>query len=224
MRALSLKRGSTPDRAALVAAASKSGLSLRQLSVMIGRADSYLSQFIQRASPRVLPPHERRELARILQIPEEQITGPGARMLPELPSGQLSAGRTPAAATAPAAPPTRASRALTAQVEHMREGSGGGERFQLADTLEGVTDQAVAITLTRQHGLLLQPRSVLICEPTDSAKLGDLVALVAEGALESVGVLIPNAGGGGQAVLEGADTLRPVGNGQLWRIRAIRAA
>ncbi|WP_127789804.1 hypothetical protein [Rhodovarius crocodyli] len=169
----------------------------------------------------MLPPHERRDLAQLLSIPEELLAGPGAKMLPDSIAGRPAPERPTADRPAAA---SRCSKMMGAQVEHMREGAGGSERFPLAETLEGVTEKAVAITLTRQHGVLLQPRSVLICEPTDSAKLGDLVALIAEGELESVGVLIPNTGGAGQAVLEGSENARPVGDGQLWRIRAIRAA
>jgi len=216
MRPLILRQGASPDRQALVAAATRTGLSLRQLSAKLGRAETYLTQFVQRNSPKILPPFERRELAKLLGIPEADLMAPGARTLPD---GELL----PTAAPARSGALPRGSKALAAQVEHRREGGGESDPFPLAETLDGVTDKAVAITLTRQHGLLLQPRSVLICEPADSAKLGDLVALIAGGELESVGVLIP-ASGGGQAVLEGSDTPRPVGDGQLWRIRAIRAA
>ncbi|TAD89895.1 MAG: S24 family peptidase [Alphaproteobacteria bacterium] len=51
-------------------AVERAGVSLQALSLECGRSPAYLSQFIQRGSPRVLPEHIRRHLAHRLQVAE----------------------------------------------------------------------------------------------------------------------------------------------------------
>lgn len=63
-------------RTALVAAASRNGMSLAHLSLTIGRNAAYLQQFVKSGSPKRLPEQERRHLAIYMGIDEREL---GAR-------------------------------------------------------------------------------------------------------------------------------------------------
>lgn len=50
------------------------GYSLNELSIRIGREQTYLYQYVNRKSPKRLPVEERRKLAKILEVDEQQLT------------------------------------------------------------------------------------------------------------------------------------------------------
>lgn len=66
-----------PDaRSALVRLAGERGVSLAQLSALIGRNSSYLQQFVKKGSPRKLEETDRRTLARFFGVDESLLGGP----------------------------------------------------------------------------------------------------------------------------------------------------
>lgn len=62
-----------PVRARIVKLATHRGLTLKELSLKIGRNHAYLQQFVRRGSPRMLPETIRLELAKILGVPESDL-------------------------------------------------------------------------------------------------------------------------------------------------------
>lgn len=52
------------------------GLSRKEVSLLMGRNETYLQQFLTKGSPRELPERERVKLADILKIPEDELRGP----------------------------------------------------------------------------------------------------------------------------------------------------
>lgn len=67
---------SDPPQQALARAAQERGVALSALSRMLGRNQAYLSQFVHRGSPRLLPERERRLLADFLAIDERRLGAP----------------------------------------------------------------------------------------------------------------------------------------------------
>lgn len=63
-------------REALASLAASHGVSLAQLSAMIGRNSSYLQQFIRKGSPRKLEESDRRTLARFFGVDEARLGAP----------------------------------------------------------------------------------------------------------------------------------------------------
>lgn len=53
---------------------SDKGLSLRAVSLQIGRGETYLQQFISRTSPKRLSEQDREKLARILEVDEQELS------------------------------------------------------------------------------------------------------------------------------------------------------
>ena len=66
----------TDPRMHLLELASRRGISLAQLSALIGRNSSYLQQFVRKGSPRKLEETDRRTLARFFGIDESQLGVP----------------------------------------------------------------------------------------------------------------------------------------------------
>ena len=66
----------TDPRAQLLALAEGRGVSLAQLSALIGRNASYLQQFVRKGSPRKLEETDRRTLARFFGVVEAQLGAP----------------------------------------------------------------------------------------------------------------------------------------------------
>ncbi len=64
-----------PVRDRIVKLALHRGLTLKELSLKIGRNHAYLQQFVRRGSPRTLPEPIRLELAQILGVPESDLNG-----------------------------------------------------------------------------------------------------------------------------------------------------
>jgi transcriptional regulator with XRE-family HTH domain len=76
------------SRARLLALTEKRGVSLAQLSGLIGRNASYLQQFVRKGSPRKLDEEDRRTLARFFGVAESELGGAeeissGAPKLPQ---------------------------------------------------------------------------------------------------------------------------------------------
>ncbi|MFA7585367.1 MAG: S24 family peptidase [Novosphingobium sp.] len=63
-------------RARLLALSIGQGVSLSQLSALIGRNSSYLQQFVRKGSPRKLEETDRRALARFLGVDESELGAP----------------------------------------------------------------------------------------------------------------------------------------------------
>lgn len=63
-------------RAALVKAAEARGRSLISLSIMLGRNGSYLQQFVNRGSPKLLPERDRKILSDLLGVSQHTLGGP----------------------------------------------------------------------------------------------------------------------------------------------------
>jgi transcriptional regulator with XRE-family HTH domain len=68
-----------PVRERIVTLAAHRGLSLKQLSLKIGRNHAYLQQFVRRGTPRTLPEKTRLELAAILGVPDSDLMASKAR-------------------------------------------------------------------------------------------------------------------------------------------------
>ena len=67
---------STDPRERLLRLASHRGVSLSQLSKLIGRNSSYLQQFVRKGSPRRLAETDRRTLARFFGVNESDLGAP----------------------------------------------------------------------------------------------------------------------------------------------------
>jgi lambda repressor-like predicted transcriptional regulator len=70
-----MKSNLDPPRALLVATVANRGLHLSTLSLAIGKAHSYLQQYVKRGIPRVLPEDVRERLAAELQVSPEALRG-----------------------------------------------------------------------------------------------------------------------------------------------------
>jgi len=66
----------TDPRHALVSLAREAGQGLSALSVMLGRNQAYLGQYVRRGSPRLLPERERRLLADYFGVAETMLGAP----------------------------------------------------------------------------------------------------------------------------------------------------
>lgn len=72
-------------RAAIARLAGERGVSLAELSRVLGRNPAYLQQFIERGSPRKLAEADRATLARYLGVPESVLGGPPEHPLIAIP-------------------------------------------------------------------------------------------------------------------------------------------
>ena len=204
----------SPARARLVEAAQTMRFGLKQLSVMVDKNPSYLQQYIVRSSPRALPENTRIMLAELLNVPEH-----------ELRDGGLAPGRVVTLADARKPTPTPAS---TDKVRLMADtnlklDSEAPDQISPSAILADATQDAVMIRLTRSHGLL-QARSLCLVRPGDDVKAGDIVAVISDDALQTIGVMVP-APRGKISVLDGAETLTfDATSAAAWRILAIRCS
>lgn len=203
----------SPARARLLEAAAKARFGLKELSGMLGRNHSYLQQYVHKGSPRELPQDAREDLSKILDVPANDLRdGPGGKPSRKMTLPVIQAKRTGAPSELPA-------------MRLIREGqnAGAAAEFAPSDMLAGVSDQAIAIALTRSHGML-QPRHILICDPIEAARLGDLVASVVDAEVKAVGILVPRGIDGTVAVMDGQAPDHPVKPDAVWRVVAVRTA
>lgn len=77
-------------RARLLALSAERGVSLSQLSALIGRNPSYLQQFVRKGSPRKLEETDRRTLARFLGVGESELGAPEENY--SIPPGKILRG------------------------------------------------------------------------------------------------------------------------------------
>jgi phage repressor protein C with HTH and peptisase S24 domain len=77
-------------RARLMGLSAERGMSLSQLSALIGRNTSYLQQFVRKGSPRKLEENDRRALARFLGVDESELGGPEENSF--IPAGKVHSG------------------------------------------------------------------------------------------------------------------------------------
>ena len=172
-----------PVRARIVERAKELRYGLKDLSTRLNRNPSYIQQFIVKKSPRHLPEEIRHALAALLDIPEAELRG--------RPLGQADAPRATAGTTDRAAP----SEPCSKRIPIYREDAGrlapdAPPAAQLSVTdLASPDAGAVAVMLTEPRGLL-QPRHILVCEPGQPVRPGDVVALVADQRLIGAGLLI----------------------------------
>ncbi len=80
----------TDPRMHLLELSGQRGVSLAQLSALIGRNSSYLQQFVRKGSPRKLEETDRRTLARFFGVDESQLGAPEENS--RNPSGKLPRG------------------------------------------------------------------------------------------------------------------------------------
>ncbi|MBX9595927.1 MAG: hypothetical protein K2X46_16300 [Roseomonas sp.] len=200
-------RNIPPDRvrARILEAARERRLGLKALSLRLGRNPSYLQQFIARGTPRRLPEDLRQALAGLLGLAE-------AALRPEA---------IPLAAPL-AAPPGRRLPLFREGEDRLLPGTTPARRLA-AEDLAPAEPGMVAVMLAEARGLL-QPRHVLLCDPTQPARAGDVVLVVEGGAIIGLGLLQPGAAGRIAWIEDGAareaarETARP------WRVVAARLA
>lgn len=77
-------------RARLLHLSAERGVSLSQLSALIGRNSSYLQQFVRKGSPRKLEEVDRRTLARFLGVDESELGAPEEKS--SIPVGKVLRG------------------------------------------------------------------------------------------------------------------------------------
>lgn len=196
-------RNTAPDpvRARILEAARDRRLGLKALSLRLGRNPSYLQQFIARGTPRRLPEDLRQALAGLLGLPEAALRA-DATPLPAPTGLRLPLYREGEDRLLPAAPPARRLAA---------------EGFAAAEP------GMVAVMLAEPRGLL-QPRHLLLCDPGQPARAGDVVLVVETGAILGLGVMQPGPRERIGWIEEGAareasrETARP------WRVVAARLA
>jgi len=204
----------SPARARLVEAAQTMRFGLKQLSVMVDKNPSYLQQYIVRSSPRALPENTRIMLAELLNVPEH-----------ELRDGGLALGRvvTVAEARKPSPVPAATDKVRLMADTNLKLDGEATDQISPGAILADATQDAVMIRLTRSHGLL-QARSLCLVRPGDDVKAGDIVAVISDDALQTIGVMVP-APRGKISVLDGAETLTfDAASTAAWRILAIRCS
>ena len=155
-----------PTRARIVERAAALRLGLKELSIKLGRNPSYLQQFIARGSPRRLPEEARHALAALLGLAEAELVA-GAPPAPPRP-----------ASPAPRRPP------LYREGEDRIAPGTPGLRLLDAPADRG----SVAVMLAEARGLL-QPRHIVMCEPGEPCRPGDVVLVVEAGRVIGLGLL-----------------------------------
>lgn len=197
-------------RANLLGLSKQQRYTLKELSFKLGRNPSYLAQYIHKGSPRELPEGARLALAQILGCPEGHLRD-GEPSKHRIATHHLKDDLPP--------PPSGVSLPL------IRETPGNLPRatLPLAALYDGASARSVAIALTRTHGLL-QPRHLLICNPDDAARIGDLVVLIVNSQVQAIGILVSSDGYNADCVQDAQGVTTPVTEDSIWRVVAICTA
>lgn len=188
-----------PTRTRIIERARALRLGLKELSLKLGRNPSYLQQFIARGSPRRLPEEVRHALAALLGMPETEL-------------------QADAPAAAPRAAPTASRRPPLYREGEDRIALGvPGQRLLERPDERGT----IAVMLAEARGLL-QPRHVVLCEPGEPCRPGDVVLVVEAGGVLGLGLL--RTASRDMLGWEEAGALRQAARpaATAWRIVAIR--
>ncbi|MDB5412467.1 MAG: hypothetical protein JWR10_802 [Rubritepida sp.] len=199
-------------RRRLLEAARDRRIGLKELSTRVGKNPSYFQQYIAKGSPRVLPDDVHAELEKILWAPAGELSdgasGPSIEVAEPRP-GLLSLS-------------TSHSRTLLSQISE-RNPVDLASLLKKRRAAEGLSAPrpvaSVALTLTRQHGLL-QPRHVLICDVEPAIRVGDLVVVIQEQRVAGIGQLV--SVGQTTTISEGAAVQELTGSyDALWRVLSV---
>ncbi|WP_203075516.1 hypothetical protein [Falsiroseomonas ponticola] len=196
-------RNTAPDpvRARILEAARDRRLGLKALSLRLGRNPSYLQQFIARGTPRRLPEEVRQALAALLGVPEAALR-PEASPLPAPPGLRLPLYREGEDRLAPGSVPARR---------------------LAAEAIAPAEPGMVAVMLAEPRGLL-QPRHLLLCDPGQPARAGDVVLVLEAGAILGLGVMQAAPRERIDWIEEGAARSAGRDRAQAWRVVAARLA
>ena len=194
--------GPDPVRARILDAARDRRLGLKALSLRLGRNPSYLQQFIARGTPKRLPEDLRQALAGMLGLPEAALRPEGASPLP--------------------APLGRRLPLFREGEDRLAAGITPARRLALEDFAPAEPGM-VAVMLAEPRGLL-QPRHLLLCDPGQPARVGDVVLVMEGGAILGIGVMQQGPRERIAWIEEG--TARQVArvDAQAWRVVAMRLA
>jgi hypothetical protein len=212
-----------PARSRLIQRAIEMRMGLKELSLRIGKNPSYVQQFVMKGSPRALPEAARRAIAELLLIDETELRegGADAAQATAVRPGVVS--RPPPSAALLALAPTPSGR----RIPLFREGEGrisaalsSAERIGM-DDFGSAHPSAVGVALAEPRGLL-QPRHVLLCEPGQPARPGDVVLVLVTDVVAGAGVLL-SATREAVTWMEGSDQRQADRLGvTIWRVAAIR--
>ncbi len=189
-----------PVRARILEAARDRRIGLKALSLRLGRNPSYLQQFIARGTPRRLPEEARQALAGMLGLPEAALR-PDAGPLP--------------------APASRLRLPLFREGEDRLAPGATPARRLAAEEVAPAESGMVAVMLAEPRGML-QPRHILLCDPAQPARAGDVVLVVDGGAIAGLGIMTAGPRDRIAWVEEGAMRDLARGGAQAWRVVAVR--
>lgn len=140
------------------------GKNLRSLSLAIGKNEAYLHQFIHKGSPVRLPEEDRRKMADILDIDEQELTD---ITLPNTPANSLRHAKT----------------ALIEMISsNIVSGTSGYFSFPLADFANMTSAAPEAVKIIRQIGDFMAPTlkdgDYIMTDISQSAYVGDGLYLI----------------------------------------------
>lgn len=202
----------SPARMRLRDAAKAARMSLKEISLAIGRNHSYLQQFMARGSPKFLPETEREAIAHILGLQPDDLRDHD-RPLPPVAS-------TIARQQDQARPAGRRVPLIIEGREREAPGS-----IALAELHGGdPTPDARVLRLSRALGIF-QPRTMLLLDPTAPVRIGDFAALAEGGTIRAIGLAAPHPENRPAILAADGKTITAMStDASLWRIEAIRPA
>ncbi|NGM18456.1 hypothetical protein G3576_00405 [Roseomonas stagni] len=194
--------GPDPVRARILDAARDRRLGLKALSLRLGRNPSYLQQFVARGTPKRLPEDLRQALATMLGLPEAALRPEGASPLP--------------------APPGRRLPLFREGEDRIASGVTPARRLAMEEFAPAEPGM-VAVMLAEPRGLL-QPRHLLLCDPGQPARVGDVVLVVEAGAITGLGLLQAGTRERIDWIEDGTARSMARSQAHAWRVVAMRLA